>query len=1036
MNTCPGTDLLLLLDHDLIEDTDTQSDLTNHVESCAQCQSRRGQLSIVKVETPLAAAPFGFFQRISDQIERDRIEAEQRPESLVHIKLQCTFCKDKLESKSSVYCGSCLAPYHKDCFAEYGRCAVQGCEEKRFVQTQLTVPKPRRIWPFAVMALCSVAGGMAAYTSFAGDPETARVEKPTVAARAPIVSRYKDEIVDYDLSSSPTIAMAFTKSGKSIDLLKEQRENQFRIFDVKDLVSARELSIGSSGIEEMPFEIVDDASHFIDINGKNSWITDYLKAFRYRKLTINFSGTPLTDVIAFLQDITGLNIVISGEVPSEKLFVNLSLREIFLRDAFYNILSQSGLSATLKNESLVIHKNSATHRAWVDQFRNVKNARKAGFSYSSTMSPQEIVAHVVRETGEKNWKKPTEINYDSLGIIIAKNKPVLLNKVAKSLRALRLNKEDPKSQKYWFQETTSIVLSPSQIRIYDAIDLLDSTRINLNFSETQLKDIVSALNDLMKGQLRFRLDPALRSTKTQISYNAQNVSLTDAMTIITKLSDTAFDVDRLGICLRSTRSPNLENMLLRGSSQLFAKGSDDTELHRRLRTQRIDLNFDETPIEDCLNFLRDITGLNIVVSRNAQTAIRQKKLKASIRLKSVALTNALNLILNQGVLSWQTLHGVLIIVPRSEQSISAKFKRKIPTIRSLIFNKKPFVGRSLGDFARQLEKATRLHVVFPEGVQSPARVTIPVGSSVGEALAHIESQAGAMSKFGDIGPQRAAFVAIKVLSKGPISRALELRRKAPPEFTSIAGINEAIHLHRMKVDELLGYFQNSKETFQNSTKKRFMMELLNTFIQDLATANADTIFLSEVATQVRNRQKNTNSYLETLPFIKISYKSKKDEVLALDSKWKKTEAQSQKAIAESQKELMQLQKMDLSGLPPASVMKREKRMTYLKDHIDGIRKNLNLQDRVHRLEIARLQSSIAAHGQRLIELHRSEYDTKLVIRLFENQAEWKKFLKTSFVEWRRSAKQIAKFQAKHRLKFDEYCPAKNPSPKSCQCGKK
>lgn len=1041
MNTCPGTDLLLLLDHDLIEDTDTHSDVTNHVENCAQCQNRRSQLSIVKDEGKLPDAPFGFFQRINDQIEREKLEAEQGPQRLVHVRLQCTFCKDKLESVSSVYCGSCLAPYHKDCFHEYGRCAVQGCAEKRFVQTQITVPKPRRMWPFAIMALCGAVSGAAAYTSYL---QSQAQQTSKIVDKPAIVSLYTDEVIDYELSSSPTIAKAYLKNGEEIDLLEEQRRNQFRIFDVKDLVSNKELSIASSSLEEFPIEMVQDADQLVQINGRKSWISDYIKVLQTRRMTINFSGTPLSDVIAFFQDITGLNIVFSPEVDGDKLLIELRLNQIKLSDAISNIMLQSGLTATLKNEALIVHKATAAHTAWVDQLRQVKNARRAGFSYSSSMSSKAIIDNIRDATGIKNWVEPAQINYDSLGIIIAKNKPAILNKVAKSLRALRLNQEDPGSHKYWFQGASSVVLSPSQIRRLEAVDLLDSKRLNINFSKSSLLDIVTALNKLLKGELRFRLDPTLESNETLISYRAENISLADALTIVSKLSDTVYDVDRQGVYLRSPQNSSLEALLHRGSSLVLSNSSESSELTRRLKLQRVDLNFEQTPVTDCLNFLRDISGINIVISRAASSIIRANKSTASIRLKSVSLVNAMDLILSQNELSWRTQHGVVIVMRSIDKPVSPALKRRIPEIRSLIFNKKPFVGRSLGDFARQLEKTTRLHVVFPKGVQSPARVTIPIGSSVGEALAHIESQADAISKFGDVGPRRIAFIAIKVVSKGPILESLELQALPEPRKSTLAGLNNALQAYRAKVDRVLQDFNRTKAQFENSADKGSLAKLLNSLVQSLKTGNSDMKFLRQIArtSQVAKKDPSPSklegqkNYVKLLKSLKIRYDQTREKLADLRMQWKKEEAKAEKEASKRQKKLRELQKVDTSGMNLSEQRSHDKDVQSLKDAIDEARKVLNRQEKVYKLSCAKTESERSMMKQRVLELDRSEFTFRSLTDLFSNENEWKKLVNTGFQQWRVNAREIAKFQVKHRFHFDKNCPAELPSEKNCRCKKK
>ena len=64
---------------------------------------------------------------------------------------------------------------------------------------------------------------------------------------------------------------------------------------------------------------------------------------------------------------------------------------------------------------------------------------------------------------------------------------------------------------------------------------------------------------------------------------------------------------------------------------------------RKLNSQQVSFAFQETDFTQCIDFLRDITGLNVVLSRKAQDAV--KDLKVTLRLRDIALKNALALLL-------------------------------------------------------------------------------------------------------------------------------------------------------------------------------------------------------------------------------------------------------------------------------------------------------------------------------------------------------------------------------------------------------
>ncbi len=89
---------------------------------------------------------------------------------------------------------------------------------------------------------------------------------------------------------------------------------------------------------------------------------------------------------------------------------------------------------------------------------------------------------------------------------------------------------------------------------------------------------------------------------------------------------------------------------------------DVIEIKNRLESQQITLNFDQTPFNEAIDFLRDITGLNYVVSREAQDLIDGEQVEVSLRLRNISLKNALALMLaSHESLRWRIENGVIKI---------------------------------------------------------------------------------------------------------------------------------------------------------------------------------------------------------------------------------------------------------------------------------------------------------------------------------------------------------------------------------------
>lgn len=75
-----------------------------------------------------------------------------------------------------------------------------------------------------------------------------------------------------------------------------------------------------------------------------------------------------------------------------------------------------------------------------------------------------------------------------------------------------------------------------------------------------------------------------------------------------------------------------------------AKGKKEWQKHIKkvMKTRQVSLNFRDTPIGDCVGFLRDITGLTFVI--DPQSGV-DANLGVTLKLKGISLENAVKLIL-------------------------------------------------------------------------------------------------------------------------------------------------------------------------------------------------------------------------------------------------------------------------------------------------------------------------------------------------------------------------------------------------------
>ena len=135
--SCPGPELLLMLRAGVLDEGDGPAELEAHVAGCAACKVQTQKLDQELVAPPLPFPSSELLAGIQARIEADLVETDVRnapPQAdLDGVHVRCTFCKDSLGAEP-IYCASCLAPYHADCFAEHGRCAIAGCEGQQVVR--------------------------------------------------------------------------------------------------------------------------------------------------------------------------------------------------------------------------------------------------------------------------------------------------------------------------------------------------------------------------------------------------------------------------------------------------------------------------------------------------------------------------------------------------------------------------------------------------------------------------------------------------------------------------------------------------------------------------------------------------------------------------------------------------------------------------------------------------------------------------------------------------------------------------------------
>lgn len=122
--------------------------------------------------------------------------------------------------------------------------------------------------------------------------------------------------------------------------------------------------------------------------------------------------------------------------------------------------------------------------------------------------------------------------------------------------------------------------------------------------------------------------------------------------------------------LRSVRYPSRTSWLgiakdLRHEVHLYAAfdATDCNQISRKLETMKIDLAFENTKLEDILAFVRDFSGLNIVLDARVADKIDPDK-SITFKVKDLVLKNILKLLLAQYGLDYVIKEHVVFLTDR------------------------------------------------------------------------------------------------------------------------------------------------------------------------------------------------------------------------------------------------------------------------------------------------------------------------------------------------------------------------------------
>jgi hypothetical protein len=125
------------------------------------------------------------------------------------------------------------------------------------------------------------------------------------------------------------------------------------------------------------------------------------------------------------------------------------------------------------------------------------------------------------------------------------------------------------------------------------------------------------------------------------------------------------------------------------------EGGNETDPRRqevvnKLNTMRVTVDFTNATLEEAVGYLRDFSGLNIVVDGEVYKNQSEDQLKVTLKVKDLLLKSVLKLMLNSRELTAMYKEGVVLVVPKGK--IDKAVTLQLYDVRDLLVKIQDFAG--------------------------------------------------------------------------------------------------------------------------------------------------------------------------------------------------------------------------------------------------------------------------------------------------------------------------------------------------------
>jgi hypothetical protein len=126
-----------------------------------------------------------------------------------------------------------------------------------------------------------------------------------------------------------------------------------------------------------------------------------------------------------------------------------------------------------------------------------------------------------------------------------------------------------------------------------------------------------------------------------------------------------------------------------------ALGGGEADMDRKLDGQKISVNFDQTPLDEAINFIRDVTGLNVAISSAAQERLDAEHPKVTLRLRDISVRNAIYHVLGADEQLVCEVRPDMLVV-NSKDTVKKKSVTTFYDVSDIIDSRPDYVAPTMG----------------------------------------------------------------------------------------------------------------------------------------------------------------------------------------------------------------------------------------------------------------------------------------------------------------------------------------------------